>query len=362
MDTSATGSSATPVRDLDAALGRLVARGTLSESQADLVRAELQASQGTEQPRPAQPDEASKARSLPSIGPVVEAAGYAGGVLAAAAGLALGTQVWGRLESWAQVAVLALAAAVLWVAGRVIADEPRTADSEPGGTFETGAVSRLTGTLWLASTAATAAASGVAAGGLLGVSAETIALLVGLATLVQGLLLWRARPGALQLLAPYAGALITLFAALEHLPRPPHDLYALLGWAVGAAGLALAWGGLLHPRRAAHALGGLVALASAQLLAFDLGIGDGSGGLVLGLATAIGLLALARVVDHPVLTGLGAAGLAVFVPQLLGELFPGSLAAPAAVFLGGVGLLAAAIVAIRSGRDDSGPTAGTDHG
>lgn len=340
--------------DLDAVLQRLVARGDLQASQAELILAE------TGSP-PAGSTDQERGRVSGFVGPLAEAAGYTGGVLAAAAGIALGSQFWDRLEPWAQVAVLALVAVVLWFAGHVVTDtRPRSdgrraeADTGPGG--------RLTGTLWLASTAATAAACGSAAHDLLGMRAETLTLVIGLATLVHGLVLWRARQGALQLLAPYVGALLTVFAALEHLPTPPHDYYPAIGWAIGAAGIALAWGQVLRPARAAHVLGASIALVSAQILAFELGMAGSTTGLLLGLLTAVGLLLLARVVGQTALTGLGAAGLAVFVPQILEELFPGSLAAPTAMFLGGVAMLAAAIVAIRGRRDATPEVRGVRHG
>jgi hypothetical protein len=203
--------------------------------------------------------------------------------------------------------------------------------------------------LWLLATFPTAGAAGVAAHELVGLDGAPVALAAAGVTAVQAGALWRIRPGALQLIALHGAALAVLVSTLSLAERPPVDLFGLAVWAAGVALGLLVWGGLARPERAGLVLAGGTVLVGGQMLA----VGYQTPGLLLGLATAAGLLAVSRPLGEPLLAGGGVLGLAVFTPQLLGHWFPDSIGPPAALFVGGVVLLAGALATIRSGRGDA---------
>lgn len=324
---------------LDDALERLVGRAVLTAEQADAVRAEAAAT--GEAPAPAAPAvPAAPAKGAP---PVAEAAGYAGAILAVVAAIALASRFWTDLEPWAQLAILGLTAVALWAAGawaRRGATEPARLDP---------AADRLAGFLWLWSTIATGGGAWVLADGVLGVDEGPGLFLLGLLTAVQGGALWWARRGALQLLGWYGGVLLAVLGLLTLAPRPPVEWYGLAVWALGVAWLLLAWGEVVAPRRTGLALGGAAAAVGAQAFVF----GYQDAGLVFGLATAGALLAVGAGLREAVLTAVGTIALAIFLPQALGHWFPGSFAAPLAVLVTGLAVVAGAIATARAARGDA---------
>jgi hypothetical protein len=87
-------------------------------------------------------------------------------------------------------------------------------------------------------------------------------------------------------------------------------------------------------------------LVGAQILGFSYE----TAGMLLGLATSGALLVASRPVSQPLLVAAGSIGLVLFVPQSLSLWFPGSINAPAAVFVAGVVLLGGALATIRASR------------
>lgn len=303
---------------LDRALTRLVADGTLTDDQAQAVRGAVLAEAGR--------------RTIP---PVAEALGYLGAVLATAAAVALASTFWDQLAVWGQTAILALVSAALLGAGWLARSDDEAA-------------SRLSGFCWLLSVAAFAGAVGVAVdGGDPRGSPDGLLLLVAVPTLLYGGVLWWLRRGALQLLAPFLAAVTAVIGVFELAERPPSELYGAIIWACGGALLALGVTGVVAPPRAAGVLGAVAALVGTQVLYLG---ADGEGwGVVLTVVTAVVLLLLGASRPDRALLGLGAVAAAVAVPEVLELVAPGAVGGPGVVLLVGIGLLAAALVAIRGG-------------
>lgn len=304
------------MESLERALGALTAEGTLSDEQAAAVRARMA-------------EETSRRR--PRVG---EAIGYLGVGLAVVSALALASQFWADLRVTAQVSMLVLTGLALWAGGRWVTGER----GSPGD--------RLAGLLWLLSAVAMAGAAGVAADGAR--ANGTVALLAtGSAAAAWGLPLWRARTGALQQLPVFGGIALGVLAGLEEVTGGGlAEAGGVMLWVIGLAWAALAWGTLVQPRRTGYVLGGLAVLAGAQWLAFDWR----GAGLALGAVTAVALLAVATLTAQPVLLGLGTAGVALFLPQILDAAFPGAIGGPAATFIAGVVLLAGGLTTIRTAQ------------
>jgi len=318
-------------RSLEEALDDLVAGGVLSAAQADAVRAAMAAEPTAAEPTAA---EAAAPAADRGIHPAAEAAAWVGAVLAAAAGITAAAAFWADLTRWAQSALLGLTAAALLAAGVAVRDDARPP------------ARRILGVVWFLAVGALGAAF---VAGLSEQGADFSALpwtVAGAAATALAVPLWRLHPSGPQLTAVVASALATMLAALGHAERPPVELYGLLVWAAGAAVVVLAWGGLARPAGAGRLLGALIALAGAQALTFPYA----RWGVLLGVATVVGLLALGGVAGHVALTGVAAVALAVFVPQALHAFFPGSLNASGTLFLSGVALLAGALATIRRAR------------
>lgn len=327
---------------LERALEQLVGDAVLSPEQAGAVRAAL--AEAPPSP-PSPPTPPSRPSSLPAsesdappgrgIPPAAEAAAWVGAVLATAAGFTVVGSFWNELQRWAQTGILLLAAAALLAAGAAV-----QADRRPGAR-------RIVSVVWFLAIVAVGAAA------LVGTSRDAARMrgwpwvLAGVIATAVAAPLWRRHPRSLQLLALTGSVLATLLAVLSLPERVPHEWFGLVVWALGAALILLAWGGLAVPVSGGLGIGGVLALAGPQMLIFTFD----RGGVVLALCTVAGLFAIGGALRHVPLTALAAVGLAVFVPQALDAYFPGSLNASATLFVSGTALLASALAVIRRARD-----------
>lgn len=303
-------------QDLDGQLRRWVAAGLISAEQAERIAASETARLPA--PRPGEPT----APRGPSL--VVEALGYLGGVLILAAGALLVGQLWQDLSALTRLALLVVVAAVLVGAG--LAVPPRLG---PAGT-------RLRTVLWSLSVLASAGALGVLGSDVLDWREEDVALLAfGGASAIAAALWWVTRTGLLQ-----AALLVTLggvTASVAFRVTDDESVAGLAVWLLGAAWLGLGTAGVLHPRRTAQVLGAVAALFGVQVTT------DTTWGLALALATVAALIALAMLLGDLVLLAVGAVGALRVVPQVVGEWFPGELAAPLVLLVVGVMLVGAAV-------------------
>jgi hypothetical protein len=296
-------------------LATWVAAGLISEDQATRIIAFERSS----------PPEPSKRLPL-----IAEALGYLGGALALIALFILAEQFWADLEVWGRLTLLGVVTLALLIAGWSI----RAASHE--------AVDRLGGFLW--------AMAVIGAGvwfGLLAVeqfdTAEQTGFLIGsLGALAISTSLWWLRRKSLQHIVLFASLIAVSMATVAQFDHAPDELYGLGLWGLGVIWLFLTWGGVLAPRRTAYAVGAVAALFGPQIL-----IGDRGWPLLLGTVVAAALLAASVSQRELVLLGLGAAGIFLFVPQLVFHYFADSLGAPVALLLSGALLVGGAIALAR---------------
>jgi hypothetical protein len=109
--------------------------------------------------------------------------------------------------------------------------------------------------------------------------------------------------------------------------------------------LALAWGGLLQPRRADYALG-----TAATLVGAITTMAAGDWGYIFVLTTVVALVVLAVVLSDLVMLGVAALGALVVLPASVTHFFPGALAAPLALLTTGLLLVLAALRTTRRAR------------
>ena len=255
-----------------------------------------------------------------------EALGYAGGVLAIAAGIYLARDLWPGLSTGAVLAFAAVACAVLGAAGAAV----RTT-GDP-------AFRRLRSVLWLLSTVSLAAFTGTLADQVGRFGPVSTTLVTAAVSAAYGAALWWRTRAALQHLAVFASLAVLVGTAVGRLW--PH-----VGvWAPGLGIWALSalWGvavlrGYLPPVVTGYIAAGIGLLAGAQLTMPE------AAGHVLALATVAGLLAAGVLLRQAWLVALGAVGVLLVTPQTTSRYLPTSAAAPLAILVVGVVLLGSAV-------------------
>lgn len=304
------------MRDLERRLERWVESGLMAREQADaILAAEKESEAGGERG--------------PSL--AATALGYLGASVALVGGVVAASREWseaiGSRLALAGGATLTLLAAGFFARRR---DHP--------------ALRSLDGFLWFLSAAGAAFTAGLVSHDVLELETRAISLLAGLAAALWGFALWRIRPGPLLEIAVVAGLAAFFEALLVHLPGPPDELHGLPLWGLGAVLALLGWGKLLVGR-GSFALAGVLLLLGAQILSF----GWRPAGLTLGIGTAVALLAASVLLRSMVHLGFGAAGVLLFLPQIVFEYLGDTLGAPLALLVSGVALLAGAFVTARLG-------------
>ncbi len=193
---------------------------------------------------------------------------------------------------------------------------------------------------------------------------STVALTASAAAVAHGLVTWRTRVSPLQQLVTFAGSWGVVVAAAMLGDVTPGPFVAGLLVAVGGVvwGL-LTWGEVVRPRVTGWLLAGAALGVGLQVASLD---DLRTAGLAVAVPVALGVLALGARLGELVLLGLGAAGILVFVPQLVFELFAETVGAPLALLVAGVVLTGGAVASIRMGRDviadGAGSTGGGDGG
>lgn len=265
---------------------------------------------------------------------VAEVLGYLGGSLALVAIGVLVSQYWSQMELWARLLLVGVLTVVFLLAGWWI----RRIDNP--------AVVRLKGFLWLLGTAGVALWFGLFADGSLRADEPTTTLIAFGAAAVVAWLLWRINCSMLQEAAMFASIVGVAISALGEFPHMPEEFFGLAIWALGVAWALLAWGLVVSPERTGYVLGSGAMLIGAQAFAVA-PPGDLGWGLLLGVVTAGALLAAAVAVRETILLGFGAAGIFIFVPQIIFEFFGDTIGVPVALFLTGVLLLGTALLVAR---------------
>ncbi|MGH7571807.1 MAG: DUF2157 domain-containing protein [Gemmatimonadota bacterium] len=323
------------MKDLEARLTRWVRAGLVSEEQARAIRAAERAEREA-------PEESSLAAT---------ALGYLGASVALAGGVVAASREWADMGTGSRLALAAGATLLLLAAGWVVRRR------------EHPALGSLDGFLWFLSAGGAAFTAGLVGHDVLDLEGRTMALLAGLVTALWALPLWRIRPAPLQEIAVVVGLAVFVEAFLHHLPGPPNVLHGLPLWGLGAIWALLAWGEVLPDRRRSFALAGVALLLGAQILSF----GWRDVGLVLGIGTAVALLAASVGLKSMLPLGFGAAGVLLFLPQIVFEYLGDTLGAPLALLVVGGALLGAAFLTarlrgtVREGKDPTESRAADRH-
>lgn len=261
---------------------------------------------------------------------VVEIVGYLGAVLAMIGAITLVAQFWDDMPPWSRLVLIGSLAVGLWGAG-VVVDE------------SVDVMWRLRGFLWLLSSAAVAFFAGLLGADILGWGPEAVAVLVGSATALHAGSLWRLRDRPAQHLAFFAGVIAALAGASAWIDGPV--MIGLVLWAFGVVWLVLGWRRIVIPAFVA-----LVAAAVLMLVAA--GVTGGSWewfAPLFGLATAAGLLAGGTVVREFLITGIGVAGVFVYLPMSAAEYFGETIGVPIVLLASGILLIGLMVFLLHRG-------------
>jgi hypothetical protein len=257
---------------------------------------------------------------------VAEALGYAGGVLAIAAGIYMAGDLWPGLSTGAVLAFAAVAWVVLGAGGAAV----RTT-GDP-------AFRRLRSVLWLLSTVSLAAFTGTLADQVGKFGPDSTTLVTAAASAAYGAALWWRTRAALQHLAVFASLAVLVGTAVDRLDPDAGAWGPGLGiWALSALWGVAVMRGYLPPVVTGYIAAGIGLLAGAQLTM------QVAAGHVLALATVAGLLAAGVLLRQAWLVALGAFGVLLVTPQITTRYLPMSAAAPLAILVVGVALIGSAV-------------------
>jgi hypothetical protein len=312
-------------RSLDEALEEWVKEGLISDAQSEAIRRRQTATD----------DHREVVAPGPTRGPslLVEALGYVGGlVMVIGAGILVGTY-WADLSVPARLVLVGATAAALVGAGFAISE--RLGD----------AATRLRAVLWAAGVAATGGFMVVLCAEVLDLRDEDQLWLVGaVSAVVAGVLWWLHRTWLQQLALLAAVLLTTVGAALQVAPDDSGWPGAAV-WVVSLAWTGLAWAGAIPPRVIGVCFGVAGAVLGAMSIPDDLGV-------VLGLVTAVGAVALALWERERAWLAVGALAVLYAAPRAASTWFPGRLSAALTFLVTGGLLVGAAVwVARRHARD-----------
>jgi hypothetical protein len=343
---------------LATALQRLTENGTLTQQQADAVRAGCHAELQSQAGRPGE--------QRNSWTPVLaEVGGYVGAAFVTAAAVALVGPGWDNFSRAGRIAVLAGPAVLLLLAAVVVARaRPIGRSLRPGRTGwrveghpssvpdrrapAATPVRRLIGALLLAGGGLLGAAAGVIADEHTG-SGRWVPLVP---LLVWGLGYLRFRGVALHL-GTAAALTWTVLTVLDPGVDERYPVSGLLLVATATLWALPAMYRLIEERALAFAVAGVMAFTGGEIAATSAYVGLGY--LLLGLLALIGLAGYVRTRELSIL-GVGAATLAVVVPQIVIDYTEGSLAAAAGLLVSGLSVVGASVLAVRLRRTGSGPT------
>jgi hypothetical protein len=278
---------------------------------------------------------APAARRIPLV---TEALGYLGLLLIAGALFA----VLGKLQVSLRTLEMVLGGLVvlLFVGGWMLraAEEP--------------ALSRLAGIQWLLSVAALVALVAtvcidLSPGNTVDTPhrGELMWTAMGVAAVVYAFPLYLRRRTVAQILALFVATAIAATAIVVLVfPGTSNVVGAVAAWALGIVWLILALRRSVGPTRMALALASLtIAIAPLYVSAGD----HIPAAIALGIASTAGLMAASVVWRQTTLLFAGSAGLFVYVAWFIGRYLSDALGLPLALLLGGVALLALAVLAAR---------------
>jgi hypothetical protein len=262
---------------------------------------------------------------------VAEALGYLGAALAVAAVVMVLGEGWEEWTVAAQLALVAAIGALLFGAGWKLRHR------------QEGPLGRLTDVLFAGSVAAAGWLAALIGADVVDWSGEATGLLAGITVLVLGGWLWQGRPRTLELIALSAGGVLTALTSAALLGADSGWVFGVIIWSLGILWTILGWRTILTPVDTAIVLGLLGVFIGAQIVAADQPVA----GSLLGLASALVVVAVAVARGRFLLLALGSVAVFVFAPQLTTAVFGDAVAGPIALASLGVALVIVAIATVR---------------
>ena len=315
---------------LEGRLARWVESGIITVDQAEAIR--VQESSGrTEAEAQASPDVALGTGTRVPV--MAEVLGYVGGALAIAALIAIIGEYWNDLGEVGQLGLAGLVAVVCLAGGGALAR------------LKAPQAKRLGYFLLFLGVAATGALAGLAAN-MLTVDPELPFVVASACALGVAAVVWWFHKTALQLVAVTGSvAVLVTSSAVLWGGNDTGQIVAYSFMLLGALWCAAGQLGLLRPRTTAWVLGSAGVLVGPQLLIAE--SYDTSGEyLVMGLLVSLALIGAALWVGRTAPLGFGAAGIVIYVPQLLFEFFEDTIGAPIGLLAAGVLLVAMSALVI----------------
>ncbi|MGB8360065.1 MAG: DUF2157 domain-containing protein [Acidimicrobiia bacterium] len=262
----------------------------------------------------------------------MEAVAYLGAALVLVALVVMAVEFWDRIEPWGRITLSGAVTVVLLAVGLVL------------GRSEEPAVDRAQTFAWLLTVAAVALTAAVTFTEITDIEGQQTFLYASLIALVAAVGLWWQRASVLQMVAMGITAGTTVIAMVSQFDDVADWAFGLALAFLGALWLLLTWGGALRPTRTSYTLGAVGALAIAFPESNNLPWP------LLGLGVALALMGLSVAIGETVLLGLGVAGLFVYIPMTIFELFGESLGVPVALLITGLVLLGVVVLTVRMRR------------
>ena len=263
---------------------------------------------------------------------VAEALGYLGAALAVAAVLAVLGETWDSWSLAARLATVIVIGVLLFLCGWYLRNR------------EEGPLERLADVLLTGSVAAAGWLASLVGTDVLDWSGEAGALLAGVAVLICGGPLWQVRRRPLELIVFSGGGAIAALAGAAVLGLETGWGFGLIVFFLGIAWIILGWQKLLTPASVAIVLGLLGVFIGAQIVAIDLP----TAGALLGLVSALVVIAAAVASGDFLLLAMGSVAVFVFAPQLTTAVFGDTVGGPLALAGLGLALVLVAIATVRA--------------
>lgn len=262
--------------------------------------------------------------------PWMEAVAYLGAALVLLALILLASEFWDRLTGVAQFALALVVTGILVTTGFLLRESQEPAAAR-AGSFA-----------WLLAIGGAGFAAWVAGDRMLDLVEERSALLAALAAFGTALALWWMARRTAQMIGMGLAAAFAAFTVMAQFdPMPDWGPNAALA-TVGAVWLLLTWGGIFEPEKVSYALGSIGVL----FIGFFELLGTMPWPL-LGLLAALSLMALAVRLEQGIMLGIGVAGLFLYVPATVFEVWGDTVGVPIALLITGIVLLAGILVAVR---------------
>lgn len=266
--------------------------------------------------------------------PWMEAVAYLGAALVLLALGLLAGEFWDRLTGVAQFTLALVVTGILVATGFLL-----RGSQEP-------AAGRAGSFAWLLAIAGAAFTAWVLGDRMLNLAEERSALLAAVVALGSSVPLWMMAKRTAQMIGMgVAAAFAAVMIMSQFDPMPEWGPSIALATA-GVIWLLLTWGGIFEPEKVSYAL------ASIGIL--GIGFGEVLGIMpwpLIGLLAALGLMALAVRLEQGIMLGFGVAGLFLYVPATVFEVWGDTVGVPIALLITGIVLLAGILVAVRLRRE-----------